>query len=148
LDFGEKEIKLLNSAGKNLYLKAIHYVTISLNHTDITFQEKTLDSCLAILKQIEESEKQLLSKCVEDSPYILTTLFSKSLHDSSEKRLTKFLFDQTLVEKQKFPRDPILLGKTSKSISLQIPVFNPKVSKKLLIEDSSKQNIGKEYREI
>jgi hypothetical protein len=118
-------------------------VTIALNQTDLTFQEKTLNSCLRILKDIEKSENCFLTKCVEDSPYILTSLFSKSLKsDNSKNLLSKYLFDQTLVEKKKFPRDPILLGKTSKSITLQIPVFNPKVSKKLLIQDSSKQNIG------
>ena len=136
-------MKLLGSSGKNKYIRVINYITIALNHTDLHFQESVLSSCLNIIKEIENSEKELLKKCIEDSPFLLATLFNKSLTPlQQENSFTKYLFDPSLIPKQKIPRDPILLGKTSKSITLQIPVFNPKVSIKLLLKNPSKQFLG------
>ena len=132
------------TSGKNLYLKLINLVTIALNHSDTLFQEKLLSSCIEIVQQVKTSEKDFLNKCVDDTHYVMSSLFYKNLSKKSEETVfDKLLFDSSLEEPRKVPRDPILIGKTSKSITFRIPVFNPKVSVKLLLEDPSKQFLGK-----
>lgn len=56
---------------------------------------------------------------------------------------SQILFDSSLIESTKIPRDPILINKTSNSVTLQLPVFNPKISIKLLLEDPSKSCLSK-----
>ena len=149
MEFSEIELKLISFSGKNLYLKVIHLVTIALNLENNLFQEKILKQAFVALEEIERIENEQLDNCVRDCPYVLTTLFHKSIYESSpENPFAKYLFNPSLVPKQKFPRAPILLAKTSRSLTFQIPVFNPKVSVKLLLEDPSKQFLGNSSEQI
>lgn len=144
LEFSNIEQKLISFSGKNLYLKVIHLVTIALNNNNKIFQEKILKQAFNTLEEIEKVEDEQLKNCVRDCPYVLTNLFHKSIHQPPpENPFAKYLFNPSIIPKQKFPRAPILLAKTSRSLTFQIPVFNPKVSVKLLLEDPSKQFLGR-----
>ena len=63
-----------------------------------------------------------------------------------KKIFDQLLFDSSFIDPTRNPRDPVLINKTSSSITLQLPVFNPKISVKLLLEDPSKKSLSKKIK--
>jgi golgin subfamily B member 1 len=86
-----------------------------------------------------KEETEHLRIAAENAPYVLSTLIDDIASDQKSTRVFPFreIYNKHYIEPRVVPKKPILISRSSTSVTLKMPGFHPKVSDYELEQDPS-----------
>lgn len=127
---------LISENSKNSYQQALLYLTIAKFKTDPQEQKSLLKDALFHISECEKTEKYLTNLAIETAPHLSACRLFNYSTDSNHLSIYpyKYLSENLLIPSTSCPPKPIVISRSSTSISLKLPYFRPKILDKFNIK--------------
>jgi hypothetical protein len=127
---------LISENSKNYYQQALLYLTIAKFKSDPQEQKSLLKDALSFISDCERMEKQLTQLAIDNAPQLFASRLYEYSNNSSHLLAYPFqyLSDSLLSSSTICPPKPIIISRTSTSISVKLPYFRPKIFDKFNIK--------------
>lgn len=133
------EQTLIQEGNKNPYFNALLYMSLAGNKPTLPEQKYLLEQALNFIDKAQEEEGLHAANAVHNSVFLFSTLLddisiNKKAHDFYP---FNYLYDKDYIQETKIPPKPILISKTSGSITMKLPPFNPLIPPLQLLENEN-----------
>ena len=112
---------------RNPYQNALLYMSLAVSKSNAVSQKSLLLEALEYIKKAKASEEQLTSVTLENAVQVSASRFFHPYFDRSPDQVHPFnlLANPLYIKKSPVPVTPIMIARTSTSITMKLPFYKP-----------------------